>query len=312
MAFMIVRRLLIGVLVVWGASLVVFIVLHTIPGDPVAAKLQGAPATPAAVAAIRRSLGLDKPLIVQYWTFLRDLFHGNLGVSYDTGQTVTSMLGQTIPPTLALTFGSLLFGVVVGFALGLISASWPESWADNLIRGITALFSAMPVFWTGILLLLIFSFGLRLFPGIGGTGLSGLVLPALSLGLASAGVLARVARSSLLDVRNEPFHVMLRARGLSRWQITALHSARSAFVPVIAVVGLQLGEALAGAVVTETIFSRVGLGRILATAIIGKDYPVVQGAMLFIAAGMVVVNLCVDIAQAAVDPRIRQAGTTLA
>lgn len=299
------RRLLVGVLVVFGASVVVFLVLHLIPGDPVAAKLHGAPASAAAIAEIRKSLGLDQPLLAQYWTFVTGALHGDLGTSYATELPVSSMLALSVPPTLALTGASLLIGVVLGGLLGLIGATWPESIADNLIRPFTAICSAMPVFWTGVLLLLVFSFGLHWFPGIGGEGLPGLVLPAVSLGLASAGVLARVARGSLLDVADEPFHVMLRAKGLTRWGITTRHSWRSALVPVLAVAGLQLGEALAGAVVTETVFSRVGLGRVLVTAIIDKDYPVVQGAMLLIAAGMVVVNLVVDIGQMGADPRLR-------
>ena len=305
MLLTIVRRLLIGVVVVWGASLVVFLVLHVLPGDPVSAILKGAPATPEAIASIRRELGLDLPIGTQYWNFITDLFRGDLGNSYITGRPVTVMLAEAIPSTLILTFSSLLIGIVLGCTLGLISALWPETIADNVIRGFTALFSAMPVFWTGVVLLVVFSFGLHLFPSIGGDGLQGLVLPAFSLGLASAGVLARVARTALLEVRDEPFHVMLRAKGMPRWRIVGLHSSRSAILPVLAMAGLQLGEALAGAVITETVFSRVGVGRILVSGILNKDYPVVQGVMLCIAAGMVIVNLTVDVSQAAIDPRIR-------
>jgi peptide/nickel transport system permease protein len=215
------------------------------------------------------------------------------------------MLAEAIPSTLLLTFSSLLIGIVLGCSLGLLSALWPQSWIDNVIRSFTALFAAMPVFWTGVVLLVIFSFGLHLFPSIGGDGIRGLVLPAFSLGLASAGVLARVARTSLLEVSNEPFHLMLRAKGMPRWRIVGLHASRSALLPVLAMAGLQLGEALAGAVVTETVFSRVGVGRVLVSAIVNKDYPVVQGVMLVIATGMVLVNLVVDVSQAAIDPRIR-------
>lgn len=305
MLLTIARRLLIGAVVVWGASLVVFLVLHILPGDPVAAKLHGAPATAEAIAAIRRDLGLDLPLWTQYLDFLGGILRGDLGESYITGKPVTTILAESIPSTLILTFSSLAIGIVLGCTLGLISALWPDTWADNIIRGFTALFSAMPVFWTGVVLLVVFSFGLHWFPSIGGQGIQGLVLPALSLGLASAGVLARVARTALLEVRDEPFHVMLRAKGMPRWRIIGLHASRSAVLPVLAMAGLQLGEALAGAVITETVFSRVGIGRVLVSGILNKDYPVVQGVMLCIAAGMVVVNLVVDVSQASIDPRIR-------
>jgi peptide/nickel transport system permease protein len=302
---MILRRLLVGVLVVWGAATVVFVVLHLLPGDPVAAKLHGAPATLEAVRAIRRDLGLDLPWWQQYVDFITGIFRGDLGESFIFERPVTEMLAESIPGTVQLTVASLAIGIVLGCALGLLCALWPDSPLDTGIRSVTALFSAMPVFWTGVVLIVVFSFGLHLFPAIGGDGLKGLVLPALSLGLASAGVLARVARTALLEVSSEPHHVMLRAKGMPRWRIVGLHASRSALLPVLAMAGLQLGEALAGAVVTETVFSRVGVGRVLVSGILNKDYPVVQGVMLVIAAAMVLVNLVVDISQSVVDPRIR-------
>jgi peptide/nickel transport system permease protein len=303
MGVLIARRLLIGLVVIAGASAVVFLVLHEIPGDPVAAKLQGAPATPALIAHIRASLGLNRSLPAQYWAFLASALHGNLGTSYVGDQPVAGLLLTAIPSTLELTGASLLIGAVLGGALGICAAVTAGRWPDAMIRPFTSVCAAMPVFWTGILLLLIFSFSLHWFPGIGGTGVRGLVLPALSLGLASAGVLARVVRASMLEVIREPFVGMLAAKGLSRLRILLPHVTRSALVPVVAVLGLQLGEALAGAVVTETVFSRTGIGRLLVTAIENKDYPIVQGVMVFIAVGLVLVNIVVDVSQALIDPR---------
>jgi ABC-type dipeptide/oligopeptide/nickel transport system permease component len=304
MGILIGRRLLIGLLVVFGASVVVFLVLHEVPGDPVAAKLQGAPATPALIASIRASLGLNRSLPAQYWAFVTGALHGNLGTSYVGDQPVAGLLFAAIPSTLELTGASLLIGAVGGGVLGIWSAVTAGRWPDAVIRSFSSLFAAMPVFWTGILLLLVFSFSLHWFPGIGGAGLPGLVLPALSLGLASAGVLARVVRTSMLEIVDEPFVGMLAAKGLSRLRILVPHVTRSALVPVVAVLGLQLGEALAGAVVTETVFSRTGVGRLLVTAIENKDYPIVQGVMVFIAVGLVLVNIVVDVGQALIDPRV--------
>jgi peptide/nickel transport system permease protein len=303
MGILIARRLATGLVVVIGASVVVFLVLHEIPGDPVAAKLQGAPATPRLIAQIRASLGLNKPLVVQYWTFVSDALQGNLGTSYVENQQVSTLLLNAIPSTLELTGASLLIGALGGGLLGVVSTLTADRWPDSVVRSFSSLCAAMPVFWTGTLLLLVFSFTLRWFPGIGGTGLPGLVLPALSLGLASAGVLARVVRASMLEIIGEPFVHMLSAKGLSRQRILLPHVARSALVPVAAVLGLQLGEALAGAVVTETVFSRNGVGRLLITAIENKDYPIVQGVMVFIAVGLVLVNIVVDLSQTLIDPR---------
>jgi peptide/nickel transport system permease protein len=303
----IVRRLLIGLLVVFGASVVVFVVLHELPGDPVAAKLQGAPATPQLIAQIRESLGLHRPLVAQYWTFLSHAVRGDLGQSYVGDQSVSSQLKNAIPPTLELTGASLVVGIVLGGILGAASAVWPNTVVDGVIRTFTSIFAAMPVFWTGILLLAAFSFGVHWFPGIGGEGVKGLVLPALSLGLASAGVLSRVVRSSMLEINGEPFVDMLNAKGIKPIKVIARHIGRNALVPVVAVLGLQLGEALAGAVVTETIFSRSGVGRLLVQAIEAKDYPMVQGVMIFLAGGLVLVNIVVDVSQAYIDPRVRTA-----
>jgi peptide/nickel transport system permease protein len=304
MGVLIVRRLLTGLAVVVGASVVVFLVLHEIPGDPVAAKLQGAPATPELIAHIRASLGLNKPLTTQYWTFITNALNGNLGMSYVEDQPVSSLLINAVPSTLELTGASLLIGAAGGGLLGVLSAVTADRWPDRVLSSCSSLCAAMPVFWTGTLLLLVFSFTLHWFPGIGGAGLPGLVLPALSLGIASAGVLSRVVRASMLEVIGEPFVHMLTAKGLSRRRILVPHVTRSALVPVVAVLGLQLGEALAGAVVTETVFSRTGVGRLLVTAIENKDYPIVQGVMVFIAVGLVAVNIVVDISQALIDPRV--------
>jgi ABC-type dipeptide/oligopeptide/nickel transport system permease component len=252
---------------------------------------------------------LDRPLLAQYLSFVGNALRGNLGRSYSTNQPVAQIIAQSAPSTLELTGASLLIGVVLGLAGGVISAVRQGTVVDSVIRAVSLFLAAMPVFWSGILLLLAFSFTLHWFPALGGNGLRALVLPALSLGLACAGVLSRVVRSSVVEVMGQPFVMALRGRGLSSTRLVGKHVLRNALVPTITVLGLILGQALGGAVITETIFSREGLGRVLVAAIENKDYAVVQGAMLVVAVGYVTVNVLVEIIYAYVDPRIYSAMT---
>jgi ABC-type dipeptide/oligopeptide/nickel transport system permease component len=305
----VVRRLLAGMTVVIGTTVLIFFVLHLVPGDPVAAILNGAPASRQTIANLRQQLGLDRPLLAQYLSFVGNALRGNLGRSYSTNQPVAQIIAQSAPSTLELTGASLLIGVVLGLAGGVISAVRQGTVVDSVIRAVSLFLAAMPVFWSGILLLLAFSFTLHWFPALGGNGLRALVLPALSLGLACAGVLSRVVRSSVVEVMGQPFVMALRGRGLSSTRLVGKHVLRNALVPTITVLGLILGQALGGAVITETIFSREGLGRVLVAAIENKDYAVVQGAMLVVAVGYVTVNVLVEIIYAYVDPRIYSAMT---
>jgi len=305
----VVRRVLAGMTVVIGTTVLIFFVLHLVPGDPVAAILNGAPASRQTIANLRQQLGLDRPLLAQYLSFVGNALRGNLGRSYSTNQPVAQIIAQSAPSTLELTGASLLIGVVLGLAGGVISAVRQGTVVDSVIRAVSLFLAAMPVFWSGILLLLAFSFTLHWFPALGGNGLRALVLPALSLGLACAGVLSRVVRSSVVEVMGQPFVMALRGRGLSSTRLVGKHVLRNALVPTITVLGLILGQALGGAVITETIFSREGLGRVLVAAIENKDYAVVQGAMLVVAVGYVTVNVLVEIIYAYVDPRIYSAMT---
>lgn len=309
MTGVVVRRLLAGMTVVIGTTVLIFFVLHLVPGDPVAAILNGAPASRQTIANLRQQLGLDRPLLAQYLSFVGNALRGNLGRSYSTNQPVAQIIAQSAPSTLELTGASLLIGVVLGLAGGVISAVRQGTVVDSVIRAVSLFLAAMPVFWSGILLLLAFSFTLHWFPALGGNGLRALVLPALSLGLACAGVLSRVVRSSVVEVMGQPFVMALRGRGLSSTRLVGKHVLRNALVPTITVLGLILGQALGGAVITETIFSREGLGRVLVAAIENKDYAVVQGAMLVVAVGYVTVNVLVEIIYAYVDPRIYSAMT---
>jgi ABC-type dipeptide/oligopeptide/nickel transport system permease component len=301
------RRILLGIPVVVGASVVIFLVLHLLPGDPVAAALNGAPATPQMIHNLRVQFGLDRPLIAQYASFVGNALHGDLGRSYGSRESVTSLIAAALPATLALTGLALLIGFVLGIAAGVGSALNRGGPIDAVLRLFTLLCASMPVFWTGTLLLLLFSFTLGWFPATGGDGFRSLVLPALSLGLASAGVLARVIRNSMLEVLDEPHVRMLRARGLAPVSIMGKHVLRAALLPAVTMIGLQLGQALAGAVVTETIFSRAGIGQLLVGAVQAQDYPIVGGVMLLVATGLVVVNILVDLLQAGLDPRVRTA-----
>ncbi len=305
MLSVVLRRLAIGVPVVIGTTIVLFVVLHVLPGDPVAAILAGAPASRATIDHLRQQLGLNAPLVSQYWQFVTHAVRGDLGRSYTNDQPVTTVIAQAIGPTLVLTVSSLAFGLVVGVLGGIASAVWRGTWVDALLRLLSLFGAAMPVFWSGVLLLLLFSFTLHWFPAVGGTGLRALVLPTVSLGLGAAGLLVRVVRNSMLDVMGEPFVGALRAKGLSEWRVVGHHVVRNALIPAVTLLGLQVGQALAGAVITETIFSRPGVGRVLVSAIEAQDYPVVQGIMLVLAVGYVLVNIVIDVSYAFIDPRIR-------
>ena len=304
---LLVERILSGLLVVVGASVLIFVTLHIVPGDPVAAMLAGAPASPSKISELREELGVDDPLPTQYLDFVRGAMRGDLGRSFTTNQPVAEMITEAIPSTLELTFASLAVGVVLGGAAGVLAAVRRGTWVDSVTRAAGLFGASMPVFWTGVLLLMLFSFRFHLFPAIGGTGIKGIVLPAFSLGIISAGVLSRFVRTCVLEVLDQPFVLALDARGLSRRVIIGKHVLRNALIPCVTVLGIQLGYALAGAVVTETLFSRQGIGRLLVKAVSARDYPLVQGLVLVVATVYVLVNLVVDVSYTYIDPRIRLA-----
>lgn len=293
-------------------SALIFSIMHALPGDPVQLMLAGAESgsvTPERQEELREQLGLNDPLPVQYGRFMRGAVTGDLGTSVRLRTPVVDLILDRLGSTLALSLGGILFAVVIGVTIGTLAALKQGSWIDTLSMVMAYVGVSMPLFWLGLLLILVFSFQLGWFPPAGQTGLRSLVLPSLSLGLISAGMIARLARASMIEVLVQGYVSTARSKGLLERMVIVRHALRNALVPVLTMLGLQFGAMLAGAVVTETVFSRPGLGRLVVSAILWTDYPLVQGIVLFMATTYVVVNLLVDVSVAWLDPRTRYGGT---
>ncbi len=289
-------------------SIIVFSILHALPGDPVQLMLAGAESgsvTPERQAELRQMMGLDDPLYVQYFRFIGGAVTGDLGTSVRLRQPVSTLILDRLGSTLLLSLGGILVAVLLGLATGIVAALRQGSWVDTASMVLANIGVSVPLFWLGLVLILVFSFELGWFPPAGQQGLRSLVLPSLTLGLVSAGVISRLTRSSLAQVLVEDYMRTARAKGLPEHLIYIRHALRNALVPVLTIVGLQFGAMLSGAVVTETVFSRPGLGRLVVQAILWQDYPLVQGIVLFMATSYVFVNLVVDVSYAWLDPRIR-------
>jgi ABC-type dipeptide/oligopeptide/nickel transport system permease component len=289
-------------------SLIVFSIMHALPGDPVQLMLAGAESgsvTPERQEELRELMGLNDPLPVQYFRFVKGAVTGDLGTSVRLRSPVLDLILERFGSTIQLSLGGIFFAIVIGMSTGIIAALRQGSWMDTLSMMMAYVGVSLPLFWLGLLLILVFSFRLGWFPPAGQEGLRALVLPSVTLGLVSAGVISRLTRSSLVEVLVEDYVRTARAKGLSARIVTIRHALRNAFLPVLTILGLQFGAMLAGTVVTETVFSRPGLGRLVVNAILWKDYPLVQGIILFIATTYVLVNLVVDICYAWLDPRIR-------
>ena len=308
------RRLLLAIPVLLGVSVLVFGVLHLAPGDPAAIML-GAQATREDVERLRRDLGLDQPLPVQYLRWMSHVVRGDLGRSIPLGREVLPEVLLRFKATLILTAGALLVAVVVGVPAGILSATRQYTWLDKAAMGIAVTGQSLPVFWTGIMLIIAFALSLRWFPSAGMTSPYGgdgaadvlwhLVLPAVTLGTASAAALARLTRSSVLEIVRQDYVRSARAKGVAERGVILRHVLKNAVNPIITVLGIQVGYLLGGAILTETVFSWPGLGSMMVRAIQARDYPRVQGGVLLIATTFVVVNLIVDLLYAVFDPRIR-------
>jgi ABC-type dipeptide/oligopeptide/nickel transport system permease component len=301
------RRLATAIPVVIGITVVAFLLIHLVPGDPAKVILFGTNATPAQLANLRRQLGLDQSLWRQYFEFLGQLLHGNLGTSYLTQNSVAHELLSRTPDTLQLTGAAVLVAIVVGVPLGMVGGVFPGSLADRAARAISFLGVAVPYFFLALLLVLVFSVRLHLLPAISNGSISGLVLPAVSLGWGYAAILTRLIRGRLIEEYRSEYVKSARARGCSEGRVLLRHALRNSSIPAITTIGLQFGNILTGAAVTEVIFGRPGLGSFLATAISNKNIPVVQGAIVVIGIGYVLINLIVDLIVGAVDPRTRAA-----
>jgi peptide/nickel transport system permease protein len=299
------HRLLASILVLWGVATLVFVLLRILPGNPAEIMLVGSAASPADVARLREELGLDQPLVVQYGLYLVHLLQGDLGRSWLSRQPVAQIIAQQAAPTLALAVTALAVTTVVGLGLGILAALRAGSWVDWLTMGGAVLGVSMPIFWSGLLLIWVFSLELHWLPASGAGSWRNLVMPALVLGLVGAGPLARLVRTNLLDALRADYLAVARAKGLTDRLVVGRHALRNALIPSITMIGLQAGFLLGGTVVTETVFARPGLGRLVVGAILSRDLPVVQGVVLLVAAGYVLINLLVDGVTVVIDPRLR-------
>ena len=299
------RRLLLAVPTILLTSIVVFLMLYLIPGDPASIYIGDNTATPQRLAAIRHQMGLDKPIYVQYLDFVWKALHGNLGRSLQTNQPVTTEIRSRLPNTIELAVSAMILGTVFGVAMGLISGLKHNSIVDTLSMIIALFGISIPVFWLALLLIMLFAVRLQWLPATSQPGLKGLVLPAVSLALLSAATLARIVRASVLEVLHQEYLNTARAKGISYAAVVFRHALPNAIIPVITVMGLQFGSLLSGAVITETVFARPGLGKLVVDSIQNKDLPVVQGVILVLAVIYILMNLLVDLSYAVIDPRIR-------
>jgi peptide/nickel transport system permease protein len=299
-----VRRVLLTVPVLLGVATLVFSLIHLVPGDPAQA-MMGDGASPQDVAELRAKLGLDQPLLAQYVSFLRHAVTGDLGASFRTGQPVTMMIVERIPATAELAVAAMLVAVMLAIPLGVVAAVWRGTAIDYGAMTFALAGVSIPNFWLGPLLAIVFAVELGWLPVSGRGTLAHLVLPAISLGLALAAILARMTRASLLDELNELYVRAARARGVSNAASITRHALGNSLVPLLTIIALQFGAVLTGAVITETIFAWPGIGRLLIQSIGFRDYPMVQGCILLIAVTYVSVNLITDLMYGFIDPRIR-------
>ncbi len=290
----------------------VFLIVRVMPGDP-ATILVGDTATPEAAAELRARLGLDRALPLQFLLWIERLLHGDLGTSIFLGEPVLGLLARRAEPTLLLTLMALALAVGLALPAGIVAAVWRNTPLDRAVLGFAMLGASVPSFWLGLLFISWFSVDLGWFP-VSGYGppdadllerIRYLLLPAIVLGLVNSALITRFTRSSMLDVLHEDFILTCRAKGQSGWTVVMKHALRNAFIPILTVVGLSLALMMGGAIVTETVFGLPGVGNLVVSAVLRRDYPVIQGALLVIAGVYVLINLLIDLLYAAIDPRVR-------
>jgi ABC-type dipeptide/oligopeptide/nickel transport system permease component len=309
MALYILKRILLFVPTLLGITLITFILMQALPGDP-AAGMAGERASPETIARIRTELGQDRPLPLQYVGYLKLLATGELGRSYYTNRKIADDLVQKFPNTLRLALAAMLFASVFGIGMGVFSAVKRGTVWDRIVTLISVGGISVPVFWLGLALMLVFAFYLRWLPpsGMGNGSLANLILPAATLGTFSLSYIARVTRSSMLESLSQPYIPAARAKGLPESTVVLKHALKNSLIPIVTLIGLDLGSYLNGAVLTETIFGWDGLGRYALDGIIKRDYPMIMGVVLFGAVVFVTMNLIVDISYHFLDPRVRVKG----
>jgi ABC-type dipeptide/oligopeptide/nickel transport system permease component len=304
-------RLAAVVPVLIGVSLLVSSMIFFLPGDPVQLMLSemgGAASgqvTAAQYESLRHELGLDEPFVVHYAKFVVRAVQGDLGRSYQTRRNVTDAIREQLPSTVQLTFAGLGFAITLGVTLGVLAALKPNSVGDNLSMFFALAGVSLPEFWLALMMIFLFSFTLGWFPATGQGGLERLVLPAVALGLRAAATIARLTRASMLEILNQDYITTARAKGLAGRIVVVRHAMKNALIPVVTVIGLQFGNLIAGAVIIETVFARQGIGRLAVDAIRMKDFPMIQGTVLFAATAYVLANLLVDLSYVWLDPRIQ-------
>ena len=274
------------------------------PGDPVLLMLQGTPISDQAMDAARAKLGLDRPLIVQYVSFLANAARGDLGDSFRSRQPVTRLIAAEFPYTLQLAIGGFMIGALLGSILGVIAGIRPNGWIDTVCMTLALTGLSLPSFWIGMILIQIFATQLG-WVSVLGSGLEALVLPSITLGLFLAGGLARLVRNSIIEVMAQDYIRTAYAKGLTAVRVVAKHAMRNAVIPPLTLLGIQFALLIGGAVVTETVFARPGIGRLLVLAVLEKDFPVVQGVVVLTTAAYVLINLVIDIAYGIIDPRVQ-------
>ncbi len=288
----------------FGITLLVFFLIRLIPGDPAVVMLGTNAGDPALIARLHQQLGLDRSIPEQYVIWLGNVLHGDFGYSYGQQQSVASLIAENLPATIELTFASLSVSLLLGAAIGITAAVRRNQFADTAAMGVALAFMSIPSFWLGLLLILLFAVQLPWFDVVGGTSLKGLVLPAATLALGTAGFNARFVRSSVVQAQTLRHVITARAKGITRGQVFRRHVLRNALLPVVTVAGLQVGQLLAGTVIVETVFSRPGIGRLLVQAILAKDYLTVQAVVLIIAVIYALCNFVVDLLYPLLDPRV--------
>ena len=302
----IVGRMTLTVPVLVGAAVLIFLLMQLVPGDAVSAVMAGgAKLSPEQQLEMREALGLNRPLVAQLGDYLWNLIQGDLGRSTRSDRTVLSLVGAQIPSTLVLVAAGMTVAIIIGVPLGVLAARRRNSLVDTIAMGTAVLGLSIPQFWLGLMLILLFAVNLGWFPALSSGGFDGLVLPALALGVAEAAVLARLVRSSLIDSLEQDYITTARAKGASDRRVTWRHGLRNALVPVVTMIGLQVGNLLGAAVVIEMLFARQGLGQLVVNSILRRDLPVLQGSILILASLFVVINVVVDILYKVLDPRVK-------
>ncbi len=302
----ILKRIVGAIPVLFGVSIIVFSLARLVPGDPIDVMFANqAPPTPEQKALLRKEMGLDKPVYIQYFHFIGNLAKGDMGKSYRTQRPVSEMIQGRVPNTIKLTFASLAIAAVIGVGAGIVAAVFKDTWVDFLSMVIAIIGVSIPGFWLGLMAMMLFSVRLGWFPVAGAEGWRHLIMPAATLGVLASAILARMTRSSMLEELNQDFVRTARSKGLKERVVVYRHALRNALIPIVTILGLQIGGLLSGAIIIESVFAYPGIGMLAVQALNTRDFPLIQGLVLLIAVIYVLVNLIVDLIYGMLDPRVR-------